>query len=235
MARLPRLSVPGLPHLVIQRGNNRQSVALDDEDRCFLLQCWAQAAAQHAVLVHGFVVMDDHVLLLMTPSTEEALGRFMQTVGRRYVRHFNSRHGRFGTLWEGRYRSTVLEPETHLWPCMAYLDLSPVRAGRVEEPQAYPWSSHRHWVGASMQRWLSPSPLHWGLGNTPFAREAAYAALVAEGLSSVQIDAITHAVLHGWALGSPSFLATLQQRTERRLSPGRAGRPRKHTPPSHGA
>lgn len=235
MARLPRLTVPGQVHHVIQRGNNRQPIVHSDADRQFLLDLIGEQARQHRVALHAYVLMDTHFHLLLTPETDAGLAAMMQAVGRRYVRYFNDLHHRSGTLWEGRYRSTVVQDGPWVLQCMAYLDLNPVRAALVVEPAQYPWSSHRHGVGQSVDRRLTPPAAYWALGNTPFAREAAYAHLVKEGLSASTERAIVDAALHGWALGDPAFLAQLQQRTSRRVSRGRPGRPpsaNKSNPPS---
>jgi putative transposase len=146
-------------------------------------------------------------------------------VGRRYVRYFNDSQHRSGTLWEGRYKSTVIQTDRYLLACMAYIDLNPVRAGLVAQPQDYPWSSHGHYVGRRIDRLITPHALFWELGNTPFAREAAYAQLVLNGISLVQQTALTDAALQGWALGEPDFVADLQKRTQRRVSKSTAGRP----------
>jgi len=177
------------------------------------------------VAVHAYVLMDNHFHLLLTPQTGDGLSRLMQAVGRRYVRYFNDDHGRSGTLWEGRYKSTLIEAESHLLACMAYIDLNPVRAGLVTTARDYPWSSHAHYAGLRVDRMVTPHPLYWELGNTPFAREAAYAKLVQEGLSQQQQLALTESALKGWALGSPDFMAALQAKTERRLSKSHPGRP----------
>jgi len=225
MARLPRLSVPGYPHHVIQRGNNRQAIFLADADRQHMLELLEENARQFEVAVHAYVLMDNHFHLLLTPQTAESLPGMMQAVGRRYVRYFNDTHGRTGTLWEGRYKSTLIETERYLLACMAYIDLNPVRAGLVAQARDYPWSSHGHYAGLRTDRLVTPHSLYWSLGNTPFAREAAYAQLVQDGVSQDQRQALTDSVLRGWALGSPVFLAELQKRTSRRLSRASPGRP----------
>ncbi len=225
MARLPRLSVPGYPHHVIQRGNNRQPIFLDEADRQQMLQLLDSLARQFEVAIHAYVLMDNHFHLLLTPQTPEGVPRMMQAVGRRYVRYFNDRHGRSGTLWDGRYKSTLVETESYLMACMAYIDLNPVRAGLTVQARDYPWSSHAHYAGLRPDRLVTPHPQYWALGNTPFAREAAYARLVQEGLPLSQQQALTESVLKGWALGGPDFMAQLQKKTERRLSKSRAGRP----------
>ncbi|MDE2616464.1 MAG: transposase [Burkholderiales bacterium] len=225
MARLPRLSIPGYPHHVIQRGNNRQAIFLRDADRQRMLDLLEDHAQQNEVAVHAYVLMDNHFHLLLTPQSSQGLSRLMQAVGRRYVRHFNDAHGRSGTLWEGRYRSTLIETERYLLACMAYIDLNPVRSGLVVQARDFSWSSHTHYAGLRADRLVTPHPLYWELGNTPFAREAAYARLVQEGLSLQLQQELTDSALRGWVLGGPDFLAMLQKKTERRLSKASAGRP----------
>ncbi|QBK04730.1 transposase [Hylemonella gracilis] len=225
MARLPRLSIAGHAHHVVQRGNDGQAIFRDEVDRRQMLQLLETQAREHRVALHAYVLMDNHVHLLLTPATAEGLPKMMQAVGRRYVRWFNDRHGRSGTLWEGRYRATVIEAERHLLPCMAYIDLNPVRAGLVAQAADYPWSSHTHYIGQRADRLVTPHALYWALGNTPFAREAAYTRLVAEGLTQQQQETLTDSAFKGWALGGPEFMAALQKQTARRLSKGKAGRP----------
>lgn len=227
MARLPRLTLPGHVHHVIQRGNNRQPIFADREDFEAMLSLLADNAHGNGTAIHAYVLMDNHFHLLATPSGEEGLPRMMQAVGRRYVQYFNRRHGRTGTLWEGRYRCAILQPERYLLPCMVYMDLNPVRAGQVQQPGDYPWSSHFHYLGLRNDRLLTPPVQYWALGNTPFAREAAYAALVQSGNSAQEQASLTNSALGGWVLGEPDFLETLQKLTTRRLMPGQAGRPRR--------
>lgn len=231
MARLPRLSLAGHPHHVIQRGNDRMAIVRSDEDRLRLLDLISEYAVRCRVALHAYVLMDNHLHLLLTPETAEALPLMMQGVGRRYVRYFNDAHQRSGTLWEGRYKSTLIQADAYLLACMAYIDLNPVRAGMVSEPSQYPWSSHAHHIGLRLDRRITPHPLYWAMGNTPFAREAAYAELVRTGLPSQQKEAITQSVLHGWVLGDPAFVTGLQAKTDRRLSLARPGRPPSKSPP----
>lgn len=228
MARLPRLTLPGYPHHVIQRGNNRQPIFATPADYQTLLDLLYENAQKCSVAIHAYVLMPNHFHLLATPETAEGLPQMMQAVGRRYVRWFNNAQGRTGTLWEGRYKSTVIEAERYLLACMVYMDLNPVRAGFIAsaaQAADYPWSSHGHYVGHRTDKLITPHPLVWGLGNTPFAREAAYADLVRGGISAGQKAALTDSALRGWALGSPDFVADLQNRTNRRVSKAAAGRP----------
>jgi putative transposase len=224
MARLPRLTLPGQPHHVIQRGNNRQPIVVDREDREMLLALIGEHAARLQVALHAYVLMDNHFHLLATPSTVDGLPQWMQAVGRRYVRYFNDRHGRSGTLWEGRYRSTLIQTDRYFLACMAYIDLNPVRAGMVADARDYPWSSHGHYAGLRGDRLITPHPLYWALGNTPFAREAAYAELVRAGIAQADVALLTEATLRGWAAGDARFVELLQKNTDRRVVKGRPGR-----------
>ena len=225
MARLPRLTLPSYPHHVIQRGNNRQGIFSTPADYEMLLALLHENAQKFSVAVHAYVLMTNHFHLLATPETDDGLPLMMQAVGRRYVRYFNDIQGRTGTLWDGRYRSTVIQAERHLLSCMVYIDSNPVRAGLVRDAKDYPWSSHAHYIGQRDDRLVSPHSLFWGLGNTPFAREAAYADLVRAGVKPAQQAELTRSVLSGWALGEPDFVADLQKRTDRRVAKGQAGRP----------
>jgi putative transposase len=225
MARLPRLTLPGYPHHIIQRGNNRQPIFASAADYQTLIDLLDENAKKFDVAIHAYVLMSNHFHLLATPTTAEGLPQMMQAVGRRYVRYFNDIQHRTGTLWEGRYKSTLIQTDRYLLACMAYIDLNPVRAGLVPGPQDYPWSSYVHYTGQRIDKLITPHPLVWELGNTPFAREAAYAQLVQSGISPVQQAALTEATLSGWALGEPDFVADLQKRTQRRVSKSAAGRP----------
>lgn len=225
MARLPRLSLPGYPHHIIQRGNNRQAIFSSPADYQVLLDLIEENAKKSGVAIHAYVLMVNHFHLLVTPEAADSLPRMMQAVGRRYVRYFNDSQGRSGTLWEGRYRSTLMQAETSLLACMAYMDLNPVRAGLVSEARDYPWSSHGHYVGLRNDKLVTPHSLFWGLGNTPFAREAIYADIVRAGVSAERQAALTESTLGGWALGDADFVANLQKHMERRVAKAQVGRP----------
>jgi putative transposase len=225
MARLPRLTLPGFAHHVIQRGNNRQAIFASSADYQAMLDLLEENARKFGVAIHAYVLMSNHFHLLVTPQTQEGLPQMMQALGRRYVRYFNDAQQRTGTLWEGRYKSALIQSERYLLACMAYIDLNPVRAGLVAAPADYPWSSHAHYAGLRTDKLITPHALMWELGNTPFAREAAYADLVHAGINPAQQVALTDSALRGWALGEPDFVADLQKRTERRVSKRIAGRP----------
>lgn len=231
MARLPRLTLPGLPHYVVLRGNNLQPIFVDGQDYAHMKAVLAEMAGRFGVQLHAFALLPNQLHLLLTPEQADSLPQFMQSVGRTYVRSFNNRHGRSGTLWEGRYRATVLEPQSWMLPAMVVLECLPVDEGVTSRAVDYGWSSARHHVGAQTERTLRLHPSYWKLGNTPFAREAAYAELLDRGPSAEVREVVLQAALKGWVLGSDSFVQELQQHTTRRLQRQKAGRPVRTLPP----
>lgn len=226
MSRQPRLSLPGQLHHVLLRGNGSQPVLVDEADRDRFVSLLAVHAPAQGVALHAWALMPDHIHLLLTPQDGGHLSACLQAVGRAYVLAFNRRHGRRGTLWEGRYRSTVLEPEPWLLRAMVWLDSHPVRSGLAEQPGPHPWTTAAHYLGLRVERALAVLPQYWALGNTPFAREAAYRTLLEQGVDAASQKALAEAALKGWALGSPGFLQQLQAQSPRRLEKAKPGRPR---------
>jgi len=227
MARLPRLAVSGYVHHVLVRGNNGQTVFADDQDRRYFMDLLVSCVPEWRVALHAFVLLPQQLQLLLTPSNELGTPKLMQALGRRYASAFNRRHERTGTLWEGRYRSCILEPERHLLDCMVWMDTQPVRQQIVAHARDHAWSSCRHHLGLETRGFVTPHAQYWQLDNTPFAREAAYAARLETGLSQAQAAQWSEHATRGWVLGSPEFVEELQKLTPRRLTPGKAGRPRK--------
>jgi putative transposase len=227
MARLPRLVVPGHPHHVIHRGHNRQPIVSDDEDRRQFLALLGECAKAHGLAIHAYVLMDNHLHLLATPSTEESLARTMQAHGRRYVAAFNLRHGRTGTLWEGRFRAGLIDSEAYFLVCLRYIELNPVRAGMVAAPEAFPWSSAALHLGRGRDPLVTEHPMYWALGNTPFEREAAYREFLDAGVAEDERRRVTEAALKGWPMASARFLGQIQDSVTRPVVPRKAGRPRK--------
>lgn len=226
MARLPRLVVAGQPHHIIQRGTNQQLVFRSSADFDRMLSLIRSASRDCDVAIHAYVLMGNHFHLLATPATASGLSMLMQSLGRSYVRYYNDCYQRTGTLWQGRFRATVIDSERHLFTCMAYIDLNPVRAGLVSAPGDYSWSSYQHNSGHRVDPIVSEHPLFWALGNTPFAREAAYKEIVKLGVGREEQTAITKATLKGWVLGSDGPSLTGKEFSRRGL-PLPRGRPRK--------
>ena len=227
MARLSRLAVSGCVHHVIQRGIERRPIFRDAADFLRMQEDLTELCRAGGLAVHAYVLMPDHFHLLLTPAQADGLSRTMQALGRRYVRWFNRRHGRAGALWEGRFRSTVIDPEHYLLDCMRYVELNPLRAAFVADAATYPWSSLAHHLGLGVDPLVTDHPRYWSLGNTPFDRQAAYARCCAAPLDAAVLARIRDCTHRGWPLGDDAFIEALSRRTERRLVRKAVGRPRR--------
>lgn len=227
MARLPRLSVGGLPHLVLQAGHNGQAVFLDAVDRAAYRSALKSAAAETGVRVHAYSLDSGRVLLLVTPAQAQGLSRMMQRVGRVYTAAFNRRHLRSGTIWAGRFRATVIDPDSGLVDAMRHVEAEAARADDAAAPPAERISSLAHHLGLENDAIVSDHPLFWALGNTPFERHAAYRALVNQPLPAERRLRFDDAVQKGWAVGPEAFLDRLSGTGVRRVRPLAPGRPRR--------
>jgi putative transposase len=225
MARLARLAIAGEPHLLVQRAHGGQPVLRVDDDRRRYLECLREAAAHHGLLIHGYALLPDQVWMLATPRSDDALGRTLQALGRRFGADYNRRHGRTGALWEGRFRSTVLDATAYFLHCLRHVESAPLRMGLAEHPGAYAWSSAVHHLGLRRDPLVIEHAAYWAVGNTPFERQAAYQAWLSEVPSAAMVDRINSASIKGWPLGSADYVAKLTGRTQRRLIPLQAGRP----------
>jgi putative transposase len=225
MARLPRLVLPNHPHHLIQIGNNSQLLFREADDyRQFLV--WLRDSAKLCkVALHAYVLMPDHLHLLASPSTVEGLAQMMQRVGRYYVPWYNAKYQRSGSLFQGRFKTSLIDAQRYFMDVSRYIEANPVRSQLVSDPRDYPWSSFAHHAGITPDAMITDHALYWALGNTPFQREAAYLALSAPTLGQAEMATIDAAVLKGWPLGSDAFKAELQQRAKRQVLPAKRGRP----------
>ncbi len=227
MPRLPRFDLVGVPQHVVQRGNNRGACFFAEDDRIAYLDWLREAAAFHAVSIHGYVMMTNHVHLLATPHEARAISAMMQTLGRRYVRHVNRRHCRTGTLWEGRFKACLVGSERYVLAAHRYIDLNPVRAGIVLDPAAYRWSSYAAHTGARRDQWLSPHECYLALGATLEERGRAYRELCAATIDESELAALRKATSSEMACGNDPFkdqMAALGGRRVRPLTRGRSSR-----------
>ena len=239
MARLPRLSRPGIVHYVLQRGHNGGAIVHDDRDIDALLQTLREAARSSGVTLHAHAVSGSDLRILATPDSEAGISRMMQSVGRRYAASFNRRHVRSGSLWDGRFRAALIEPGEAVLSALRHVEGSvpqpepdaareesdrPQLADRTTAPVS---SSAPHHAGRHRDPALVDPPAYWALGNTPFERESRYRQLLAEPLAAPVAAAITHAVQGCWAWGSPAFLQELSALTARPPAPRPRGRPRR--------
>ena len=239
MARQPRLSLPGVLHYVVQRGHNGGAIAVDAHDAEHLLQVLREAARLHRVVLHAYALTVGELRLLATPESADGLSRMMQALGRRHAAAFNRRHGRTGALWDGRFRSALVEPGPATLLALRQVDAlaAPGAAdasgawGPAEPPTlpaaAVERSSLAHRTGGRRDAALVDPPAYWQLGNTPFERESRYRQLVAEPPAALELTALQQALQGGRVFGSPAFLAELARLADRPLVPRPRGRPRR--------
>jgi putative transposase len=232
MARLPRLIVPHHPHHVIQQGNDRQPIFREPEDYQRFLGWLRESAREYKVAIHAYVLMPTHFHLLATPSDEDGLAQAMQRVGRYYVPWYNAKYARSGSLFQGRFKTSVIDSANYFLQCSLYIELNPVRAQLASDAMAYPWSSHAHHAGVRPDPVITDHALYWALGNTPFQREALYKELTERSLTAPQLEVIEKAVLKGWPLGSDAFKAGLEKKAQRQVLPAKRGRPFKVKAPA---
>ncbi len=227
MARLPRFVIPGQPQHVILRGNNRTEIFCADADYRFYLEKLQLACDHHGCDIYAYVLMTNHVHLLITPHEEQSLPKAMQMLGRYYVQYYNYCYRRSGTLWEGRYKATLIDSEAYLLTCMRYIELNPVRAGIVSHPSEYPWSSyHRNALGQPNDL-VTPYLEYRRLGKTDEERQAAYRQLFKHHIPEKRITDIREATNKAWVLGNDRFKQRIQKHVERRIEPAVRGGDRK--------
>ena len=223
MARQPRLCLPGISQHIIQRGNNRQACFVREDD-CAAYASWlAEYSNKYQVHIHAWVFMTNHVHLLATPMTEDGIPRMMQSLGRHYVRYFNYTCQRTGTLWEGRYRSCVVDAEQYLLVCQRYIELNPVRAGIVESPEDYTWSSYQaNGLGKAISFW-KPHSVYLALAPNTQERLTAYRALFRGRLQDSELDIIRQATNKGLAIGNDRFRQDVEKLSGRRVTEMKRG------------
>jgi putative transposase len=191
------------------------------------LACLQDAAATYHTAVHAYVLMTNHVHLLLTPRQSDSLAKIMQSIGRRYVQYINTTYRRTGTVWEGRYRASLVEAEEYLLACYRYIELNPVRSGMVQDLVEYPWSSYRWHALGQPDPVMTDHALYLALGRTARQRRTAYRASVHEHLHASLLQEIRAALHQGRVLGTERFKDTIETVLARRVRPGKAGRPRK--------
>ncbi len=225
MARLPRISPKGIPVHVIQRGNNRQACFVSDEDHGAYVAWLKEYAKKYGVDIHAWVMMTNHVHLLCTPQQEGAVSRMMQALGRRYVRYFNFEYRRSGTLWEGRYKSCLVQAERYLLEVYRYIELNPVRAEMVTDPGEYRWSSYQINALGKVSDLCTPHPEYLALGVEPLERRENYRALFVHHVDDELLEEIRTNTNKGMAVGNDRFKEEIETLTGRRLRAKKRGRP----------
>jgi len=225
MPRRLRICPPGIPQHIVQRGNNHQDCFVSEHDLKAYANWLHEGAEKFHVQVHAWVFMTNHVHLLVTPMEDMGMSRMMQYIGRLYVQYFNYTYQRTGTLWEGRFRSCLVQENRYFLSCQRYIELNPVRAGMVQDPADYSWSSYRINALGYSSKLLTPHPLYLQSGNTHLQRLANYRQLFGSHVDGEMLFDIRHALNKGLALGTDSFKAEVEELTGRRVRPLPRGRP----------
>jgi putative transposase len=219
--------LPNIPLHIIQRGNNRQNCFYAKQDFHLYLEWLEKYAKETGCAVHAYVMMTNHVHLLITPQRSESAGQMMKKLGQRYVQYVNRTYQRSGTLWEGRYRSCLIQGETYFYTCHRYIELNPVRAKLVSDPAEYPWSSYLangYGIGNNI---LSPHQLYMELGGDAVERQVAYRELFRYELGADVIDKIRNSTNGNYVLGDSRFAEQVEAKLGRRATPGMSGRPKR--------
>lgn len=226
MPRKPRFYLPDVPVHVVQRGNDRQAVFFSDKDYLAYLSWLREGAEKHDCAVHAYVLMTNHVHLLLTPAARDSISRTIQFLGRKYVTYFNRCYRRSGTLWEGRHKGSVIDSEAYSLACSRYIEMNPVRAGMVEAPSDYRWSSYARNAWGLGDSWLVSTSEYDRLGRSKGERQSRYRELFQSGLQQEKIYAIRSSVQTGTPLGSESFRLHVAVKVGREVGQSRRGRPR---------
>ena len=216
-----------MPLHIIQRGNNRGACFFSDADYLVYLLHLRELAASFDCSVHAYALMTNHVHLLLTSRQPDGASNLMKHLGQRYVQYVNRRYERSGTLWEGRFRSSIVQAEAYLLRCHRYIELNPVRAGMVEHPADYPYSSFRANAMGRSDRLITPHPAYLALATNDAARRGAYLEMFRTAVDANELEQISNAANAGYALGNQRFREEIALALGRRAGPGKPGRPPK--------
>jgi putative transposase len=226
MPRKPRFNLPGIPQHVIQRGNNRDPCFLAEEDYRRYLEDLQKAAEKYACRIHAYVLMTNHVHLLVTPMVDHGISQMMQALDRRYVYYINKIYKRTGTLWEGSYKSSLVDSDRYLLTCMRYIELNPIRANMVEHPGEYKWSSYHANAQGKTDALIESHPIYNQLDSSTEVRQAAYRELFRHHIDNDTLHEIRDALNHELVLGRSYFKDKIEEMTKRQTRLGQPGRPK---------
>lgn len=227
MPRKPRFFLPGVPVHVVQRGHSREAVFYEDEDYLAYLRWLGEGAERYRVDVHAYVLMTNHIHILVTAHVKDGITRMMQYIGRHYVPYINHTYGTSGSIWEGRYKASLIHDEEYLLTCMRYIELNPTRANMVRSPGQYRWSSYRHNGQGKDDKLVTPHAMYQSLGKTDPVRIAAYKVLFQAHLDKGALEEIRAAWQTGTPLGSDVFRQQIEAKLKLKVGQARRGRPRK--------
>lgn len=227
MPRKPRFYLPGVPVHLVQRGHSRSPVFFEAQDYATYAHWVKESSEKYDVSVHAFVLMTNHVHLLVTPTLSNNVSLFMQFIGRRYVPYINHKYGKTGSIWEGRYKASLVQEDKYFLTVMRYIEMNPVRASMVDLPGHYPWSSYCHNAGIRRISFIRSHPVYIALGKTDRKRCVAYQKLFEGHLCSDDMRRIDESWLTGTPLGNDSFKGEVEQRLKCKVGQVRRGRPLK--------
>ncbi len=227
MPRKPRFIIPGIPVHIVQRGHSKDPVFFEENDYCAYLEWLKEAAERYACEMHAYVLMTNHIHLLVTPSDKEGITRMMQYIGRYYVPYINQTYGTSGSIWEGRYKSNLIQSEQYLLTCMRYIEMNPVRANMVRSPSQYRWSSYRCNGQGKIDSLITPHDVYQSLGKGKIARTTAYKALFKSHLEKETLSDIRAAWQTGTPLGNDYFKEKIEKKLKCKVGQARRGRPSK--------
>ena len=230
MPRRARIAIAGIPWHIIQRGNNRSACFFAEDDYRYFMNTLAEQAVKWQCAIHAYVLMTNHVHLLLTPQQQDSAATMMKHLGQRYVQYVNRTYRRSGTLWEGRFRSCLAQEDTYVLTCHRYIELNPVRAAMVENPAEYSWSSYRANALGEPGGLLTHHPDYLALGRSPNIRLEAYRELFQGPLDRTTVENIRCATNGNYVLGNQRFREEIAAMLKRRVTPGKSGRPRKNKP-----
>lgn len=227
MPRKPRFFLPGVPVHVVQRGHSREAVFYEDEDYLAYLHWLGEGAERYKVDIHAYVLMTNHIHILATGHLKDGITRMMQYIGRHYVPYINHTYGTSGSIWEGRYKASLIHDEEYLLTCMRYIELNPTRANMVRSPGQYRWSSYRHNSQGKDDKLVTPHAMYQALGKTNAVRTAAYKELFQAHLDKGALEEIRAAWQTGTPLGSDGFRRQIEAKLKLKVGQARRGRPSK--------
>ena len=224
MPRRTRMYLAGLPYHLVQRGNNRAICFIEPENYQFYLELWQKAACRYGVAVHAYCLMTNHIHFLVTPEQESSISSTMKVVGSHYAQYINRKYKRTGTLWEGRHRSSLVQTEKYLLSCYRYIELNPVRAGMVERPEDYRWSSYKLNT-CDDKGWIVPHDEYLRLGDSPQTRQQAYRELFTCQITARHVQLIRKAAHYSLPVADPRFCQQIEERYGIQIGQMRPGRP----------
>ena len=231
MPRKPRFFLPDIPAHIVQRGHSHAPVFFEDSDYQTYLGWLGEAAQRYHCVIHAYVLMTNHVHILATPQDKQGISRMMQYIGRRYVPYINHTYGMSGTIWEGRYKASLISDEQYLLTCMRYIELNPVRANMVNTPGRYRWSSYRSNAQGKENILLTKHPLYLSMGKTRASRCEAYKALFKACIDEGNLKDIRAAWQTGTPLGNDYFKEKIERKLKTKVGQPRRGRPKRALTP----